>query len=262
MTRTQGKAGTFAALVAVLAVAAGCGKSAERRELRRPRRPARTRRRRPARGPRRPTSSRSRRRRRPVTSASRWSGACTARRTRSTRSSRSTTRRTRSCSTCARRSSSSSPTDRSAPGLGDVANPDPTTFVITLKDGVTFWDGTPLTADDVVFSLGRARDAEARRLLPAGLRPGEGHQGDRTARGHGHDDRARLLAPQRAVRPGRRGRREGVRRGAGREVRHRRRRHHVHRPVQARLLEDRRGRHGRARTTPTGTRPAPARSRR
>ena len=29
MTRTQGKAGTFAALVAVLAVAAGCGKSAE-----------------------------------------------------------------------------------------------------------------------------------------------------------------------------------------------------------------------------------------
>jgi peptide/nickel transport system substrate-binding protein len=47
-----------------------------------------------------------------------------------------------------------------APGLGDVASPDPTTFVITLKDGITFWDGTPLTADDVVFSLERARNPE------------------------------------------------------------------------------------------------------
>ena len=43
-------------------------------------------------------------------------------------------------------------------GLGDVANPDPNTFVITLKDGVTFWDGKPLTADDVVFSLDRSRN--------------------------------------------------------------------------------------------------------
>ncbi len=47
-----------------------------------------------------------------------------------------------------------------APGLGDVASPDPTTFVITLKEGITFWDGTPLTADDVVFSLERARNPE------------------------------------------------------------------------------------------------------
>ena len=30
---------------------------------------------------------------------------------------------------------------------------DPVTFVITLRDDVTFWDGTPVTAEDVVYSL-------------------------------------------------------------------------------------------------------------
>jgi peptide/nickel transport system substrate-binding protein len=30
---------------------------------------------------------------------------------------------------------------------------DPTTYVFTLRDGVTFHDGTPLTADDVAFSI-------------------------------------------------------------------------------------------------------------
>jgi peptide/nickel transport system substrate-binding protein len=41
-----------------------------------------------------------------------------------------------------------------------VDTTDPLSMVITLRDGVTFWDGTPLTADDVVYSLGRARDAK------------------------------------------------------------------------------------------------------
>lgn len=36
-----------------------------------------------------------------------------------------------------------------------VESPDDTTYVYTLRSGVTFWDGTPLTADDVVYSLGR-----------------------------------------------------------------------------------------------------------
>jgi peptide/nickel transport system substrate-binding protein len=30
---------------------------------------------------------------------------------------------------------------------------DPTTYVFTLRDGVTFHDGTPLTAEDVVFTI-------------------------------------------------------------------------------------------------------------
>ena len=53
-----------------------------------------------------------------------------------------------------------------ADGLGAIASPDSTTFVITLKDGVTFWDGKPVTADDVVFSLGRARDAKLGGFYP------------------------------------------------------------------------------------------------
>src|SRR5262249_7080727 len=33
------------------------------------------------------------------------------------------------------------------PGLATVASPDPTTMVITLRPGVRFWDGHPVTAD-------------------------------------------------------------------------------------------------------------------
>ena len=38
--------------------------------------------------------------------------------------------------------------------------PDPTTIVLTLRQGVKFQDGTDLTADDVVFSLARNLDPE------------------------------------------------------------------------------------------------------
>lgn len=41
-----------------------------------------------------------------------------------------------------------------SPGLATkVDNPNPTTWVYTIRDGVTFHDGSPLTADDVVASL-------------------------------------------------------------------------------------------------------------
>ncbi|WP_441248577.1 ABC transporter substrate-binding protein [Kitasatospora sp. McL0602] len=43
-----------------------------------------------------------------------------------------------------------------APGLAEKAtNPDPTTWVYDLRPGVHFHDGSVLTADDVVYSLGR-----------------------------------------------------------------------------------------------------------
>ncbi|MFJ9610678.1 ABC transporter substrate-binding protein [Kitasatospora sp. NPDC101176] len=43
-----------------------------------------------------------------------------------------------------------------APGLAEKAsNPDPTTWVYDLRPGVHFHDGTVMTADDVVYSLGR-----------------------------------------------------------------------------------------------------------
>ncbi|MET8542036.1 ABC transporter substrate-binding protein [Kitasatospora sp. NPDC004799] len=50
---------------------------------------------------------------------------------------------------------------RIEPGLAvKSANPDPLTWVYTLREGVRFHDGTPMTADDVVASLNRQMDPE------------------------------------------------------------------------------------------------------
>jgi len=38
------------------------------------------------------------------------------------------------------------------------SRPDPVTWVYKIRSGVRFWDGSPLTADDVVFSLNRHKD--------------------------------------------------------------------------------------------------------
>ena len=43
-------------------------------------------------------------------------------------------------------------------GLADLTYPDDTTMVFTLKPGITFWDGKPLTPEDVVYSLERNTD--------------------------------------------------------------------------------------------------------
>lgn len=43
-------------------------------------------------------------------------------------------------------------------GLARLSYPDPRTIVFTLRDDVTFWDGSPMTADDVVYSIDRNRD--------------------------------------------------------------------------------------------------------
>ncbi len=46
-----------------------------------------------------------------------------------------------------------------APNLASkVEQPDATTYVYTLRDGVKFWNGDPMTADDVVYSVGRQLD--------------------------------------------------------------------------------------------------------
>jgi peptide/nickel transport system substrate-binding protein len=42
------------------------------------------------------------------------------------------------------------------PGLATVAHPSPTTMVFTLRPGVKFWDGNPVTPADVVYSLDRS----------------------------------------------------------------------------------------------------------
>lgn len=41
-----------------------------------------------------------------------------------------------------------------------VSNPDPLTWVYVIREGVSFHDGSPLTAEDVVYSLTRNMDAD------------------------------------------------------------------------------------------------------
>ena len=41
------------------------------------------------------------------------------------------------------------------PGLATVSNPSSTKLVFTLRPGVRFWDGHPVTSADVVYSLDR-----------------------------------------------------------------------------------------------------------
>src|ERR1700730_12362776 len=53
------------------------------------------------------------------------------------------------------------------PGLATLSYTDPTTLVFTLKPGVTFWDGTPLTPDDVIYSLNRNTDTALAGFYPA-----------------------------------------------------------------------------------------------
>src|SRR3954470_10595800 len=48
-----------------------------------------------------------------------------------------------------------SPTGVVGPGVATVSTPSPTEMVFTLKPGVKFWDGHPVTPADVVYSLDR-----------------------------------------------------------------------------------------------------------
>jgi peptide/nickel transport system substrate-binding protein len=43
--------------------------------------------------------------------------------------------------------------------------PSPTEYRFKIRSGVRFWDGTPLTTDDVVYSLSRHLDRRVASLL-------------------------------------------------------------------------------------------------
>lgn len=52
-------------------------------------------------------------------------------------------------------------TGENLPGLAtSVERTDDVTYVIQLREGVTFWDGAPMTAEDVVFSIERVLQPE------------------------------------------------------------------------------------------------------
>jgi peptide/nickel transport system substrate-binding protein len=46
------------------------------------------------------------------------------------------------------------------PGLASMSQPSPRRLVFTIRPGVTFWDGHPVTPADVVYSLDRDRDVK------------------------------------------------------------------------------------------------------
>ena len=53
-----------------------------------------------------------------------------------------------------------SPTGSVGPGLATLSYTDPLTLNFKVRSGVKFWDGTTLTADDIVYSLDRQTDTK------------------------------------------------------------------------------------------------------
>jgi len=51
------------------------------------------------------------------------------------------------------------------PSVTSYTSPDPQTIVLTLRDGVTFWDGSPLTAEDVAYSIQRHVGPDSKSLI-------------------------------------------------------------------------------------------------
>lgn len=49
------------------------------------------------------------------------------------------------------------PTGKIEPGLATLSTPNSTTMVFKIRSGASFWDGHPVTATDVVYSLDRAK---------------------------------------------------------------------------------------------------------
>lgn len=56
------------------------------------------------------------------------------------------------------------------PNLAEkVDSPDASTYIYTIREGVTFWNGEPMTADDVAYSLSRQLDADEGSYWAGGL---------------------------------------------------------------------------------------------
>ena len=71
------------------------------------------------------------------------------------------------------------------PALAEsFAHPTPTTWVYTIRDGVTFHDGTPLTAADVVASMSRHLDPAVGLVVVLGVPERHLDRADRRPRGH------------------------------------------------------------------------------
>ncbi|WP_316251007.1 ABC transporter substrate-binding protein [Streptomyces odorifer] len=88
-----------------------------------------------------------------------------------------------------------SPDGELRPGLATKwTQPDERTYVFTLRRGVTFTDGTPLTPDDVIASVEAIRDPKNTRARLS-LRRRHLGQGHRLPGGHRPAEEARRALP-------------------------------------------------------------------
>ena len=105
------------------------------------------------------------------------------------------------------------------PGLAELTQPDDKTLVFTIKTNAKFWDGNPVTPDDVVFSLERQMDPKLGGFYGASFSRVQSHRGDRFGPSDDHVDPTGLLAGGGAVRCRRDDRREELRGEGGQELR-------------------------------------------
>ena len=125
-----------------------------------------------------------------------------------------------------------------SPAIAESADwVDPVTFVIKLRPDVKFWDGTPVTADDVAYSLSRHQDPTSQWYAAFVMVSSIEATDASTVTVH-------FNMPWSSFRDAARGRRrrrdaEGVRRSGRGRSRHPYRRSDVRRPVHTRQLDAR-----------------------
>ena len=122
---------------------------------------------------------------------------------------------------------------------------DPVTYKYKLRAGVTFQDGSPLTADDVVYTMKWNMNPDFALAALRLLCRREVDRGDRRSRGHGHAREAERAVPVHGRAHGRLHHEEGPAREASRGLRHARRAAGRHRPLQDRRVRARQPRRAR-----------------
>ena len=75
------------------------------------------------------------------------------------------------------------------------SQPDPLTYVYKLRPDVTFWNGDPLTADDVVFSLNQHIDPDVGSQWSFYYTSVDRIEASGDGRGHGAHEVARCVLP-------------------------------------------------------------------
>ena len=87
------------------------------------------------------------------------------------------------------------------PGLASVETPDDTTYVLTLKEGLTFHDGTPVDAEAVKANFDRMMDPATGSPRASDLGPVDSVEVTGPLGGHGQAQHALFAVPAGAVEP-------------------------------------------------------------